>query len=364
MASKKKLWPREPHTEGKHLVLRKYLDAWLPIMGRWNGRILLIDGFAGPGEYEGGEAGSPIIALEALIANNAQRVISAEVVFVFIEKDEERAEHLKGLVAGLRARLPRNVQVHVEVGEFDTSMKGVLRQLEEQKAHLAPGFVMLDPFGVSGTPFEVVARLLANPKSEVYISFMYEAINRFITTPEFAPHLDELFGTPDWRHAVALAGEERKAFLYSIYETQLRHAGAEHVVHFDLLEGNRLVYSIFFATRHWKGCDMMKQAIWGVAPFGDFKFVGTRSGQLVLGMTQPNVKPLEEIVCAQFGGAGWIRIEEVVEFVGSDATEYHTGHLKRTTLKPMEDRGAIIVQDGTRNRRGTYPDGTVLQFVC
>src|SRR5437868_3544213 len=59
------LWPLEPHTLGKHLVLRAYLDAWLPIMARWNGRILFIDGFAGPGEYSTGEDGSPIIALKA-----------------------------------------------------------------------------------------------------------------------------------------------------------------------------------------------------------------------------------------------------------------------------------------------------------
>lgn len=43
---KETLWPLEPHTLGKHLVLKSYLDAWLPIMGKWNGRILFIDGFA------------------------------------------------------------------------------------------------------------------------------------------------------------------------------------------------------------------------------------------------------------------------------------------------------------------------------
>ena len=53
------LWELDPHTLGKHLVLRAYLDAWLPVMGSWQGRLLFIDGFAGPGEYEGGEEGSP-----------------------------------------------------------------------------------------------------------------------------------------------------------------------------------------------------------------------------------------------------------------------------------------------------------------
>ena len=54
-----------PHTVAKHLLLKRYLDAWFPILGRYNNRINYIDGFAGPGEYEGGEDGSPLLAIEA-----------------------------------------------------------------------------------------------------------------------------------------------------------------------------------------------------------------------------------------------------------------------------------------------------------
>ena len=58
---------------------------------------------------------------------------------------------------------------------------------------LAPAFVMVDPFGVAGTPMEVFNRLFQNPKCEVYVSFMYEAINRFRGRPEFESHLAFLF---------------------------------------------------------------------------------------------------------------------------------------------------------------------------
>ena len=62
------LWRRDAHTEGKHLVLENYLKAWFPIlgMGNRNGRILFVDGFAGRGEYEGGEEGSPVVAMRVL----------------------------------------------------------------------------------------------------------------------------------------------------------------------------------------------------------------------------------------------------------------------------------------------------------
>lgn len=47
------LWPREDHTWAKHVILRRYLDAWIPIMSTIRRELVLIDGFAGPGEYLG-----------------------------------------------------------------------------------------------------------------------------------------------------------------------------------------------------------------------------------------------------------------------------------------------------------------------
>ena len=61
------LWPLEPHTEAKHRLLQRYLGAWFPILSRSSGRIVFFDGFAGPGEFEGGEPGSPILALQTLL---------------------------------------------------------------------------------------------------------------------------------------------------------------------------------------------------------------------------------------------------------------------------------------------------------
>lgn len=363
MAPEDTLWDRDPHTEGKHLVLRAYLDAWLPIMGRWNGRILFIDGFAGPGQYEGGEDGSPIIALRALIEHNAKKKIKAEVVFLFIEEREDRAEHLDALVKEVLPELPKNASATVVKNTFDEALEEALDELDEQKKELAPAFVMIDPFGVSGIPMRVIARILENPSCEVYISFMYESMNRFLGTPEFEGHLDELFGTERWRDAVDLSGEERRKFLYDLYEEQLRANGAKHVLHFDLYEGGRLVYAIFFGTQHEVGCDRMKQAIWKAAPSGDYEFRGSKSEQLVLGVEETNYGLLRDQLQERFGGEGWVGVEEVKSFVASDRTEFHTSQYKTPVLKPMEKEGLIEVDESTRKNKKTYPDGTRLRFV-
>jgi three-Cys-motif partner protein len=78
------IWPIEEHTKAKHRILRRYLDAWLPIMSSRNRRLIYIDGFAGPGVYAGGEPGSPIIALNAYLEHKYRDRITAELVYAFI----------------------------------------------------------------------------------------------------------------------------------------------------------------------------------------------------------------------------------------------------------------------------------------
>ena len=85
MPPKTTIWKLEPHTLGKHLVLRAYLDAWLPILGRGRKRILFIDGFAGPGEYIDGEEGSPLIALNSLSEHQSKTNIDATRRFEEVE---------------------------------------------------------------------------------------------------------------------------------------------------------------------------------------------------------------------------------------------------------------------------------------
>lgn len=363
MAVDSTLWPIGPHTQGKHLVLRGYLDAWFPILSRYNERILFIDGFAGPGAYEGGEDGSPVIALRSLIEHHARDSIAAEIVYLFIERDERRAAHLKDLVDGLAEQLPPNAKVSVTEGSFDEAMTEALDALDAQQAHMAPALVMIDPFGIKGVPLDVIGRILRTPKCEVYISFMYENMNRFLSTDEFAPHLDSLFGTDAWREGLELHADDRRRFLYSLYADQLREAGADHVLHFDLYEEGRLVYGIFFATQHERGADVMKQSIWKVAPEGGFAFRGTRSPQLRLEVEEPDFAPLRAQIIAQFGGRGWVSVEKLKSFVSSDRCDYHSGHLKKRALRELELARQLEVDETTRKRRRTYPDGCRIRIL-
>lgn len=218
------------------------------------------------------------------------------------------------------------------------------RRRSSSRKSLAPCFAMVDPFGVSDTPMHLIGRILAHDKSEVYISVMYEHINRFRDSDEFRDPLDLLYGCDEWRACLEIDdGRERRRCLFDLYKRQLRKAGADQVIHFDLYDGGQHKYSIFHASRHPRASNEMKAAIWSVDPGGGFVFHGGQTEQLALGV-EPNFRPLQEALRNEFRGDRWVAIEEIEAFVMSDRTDYHRSQLRRHALVPMEDRGEIQVK--------------------
>ena len=71
------VWERDPHTEAKHTLLRRYMSAWFPIMAkqfRGDG-ITFFDGFAGPGKYTNAAESSPVIAMEQALRSDVNGML-------------------------------------------------------------------------------------------------------------------------------------------------------------------------------------------------------------------------------------------------------------------------------------------------
>ncbi len=132
------IWPIPPHTQAKHEILRHYLGAWFPILATTQRRLLYIDGFAGPGEYKGGEDGSPIIALKLAkdhkLSSKLQRP-GMELVFFFIEVNEARFQNLERKLAELQ--LPSNFRVVKYCESFENAFGSTLAEIEEHLAKKA-----------------------------------------------------------------------------------------------------------------------------------------------------------------------------------------------------------------------------------
>lgn len=352
------LWPIARHTAAKHAILKRYLDAWLPIMGRYNRRLVFIDGFAGPGEYAGGEPGSPIIALDCAL-NHSRDLSRTELLYVFIEQDAENRANLERLLR--ERRIPPHVRYDVLSGEFDKRATDILDSVEKEGRTPAPAFVMVDPFGFSGVPFDVIARLARQPKGEVLFTLMSEAINRFLEKPELERTFDSLFGTDAWRQVHRLApGAPRWTEIHRLYAAQLEQAGFNWVRAFEMKdEGGRTEYHLTFATHGKEGLRQIKNAMWRVDPSGLYRFSdSTNPDQLTLFQPQPDYEQLGAAILDAFGGRT-ASMPELEDFVLCQ-TAFRVEHLRRA-LQAIENSKRLVVI-GERRRQGTYPEGVTIQF--
>ena len=356
------VWAIEPHTSAKHQILRKYLDAWLPILGTYNKRVVYVDGFAGPGRYTGGEPGSPIIALEAALTHQAK--LGGEIVFLFIEERTDRADHLDSEIANLQ--LTSSFKVHVERGTFADKLGKTLDKLDSDGSKIAPTFALIDPFGFSGIPYALIQRLLSKNKCEVLITFMVDSINRWLTHPDdnIKAHIVETFGT-DEAIKIAEGMGDRANALKNLYHRQLNKA-AKFVRYFEMRDRDgRLVYYLFFASNNSLGHLKMKEAMWKVDPMGDFTFSDSTNPDQALLFNDPSIAPLIADLTAKFRLAGQIPVQRLQVYV-QDQTAYLRKHMGEALLQ-LETDGKLKVAgnkaDGKKRRAKTFPDEALVWFL-
>jgi three-Cys-motif partner protein len=363
MSVSETVWKLTPHTAKKHEILRRYFQAWLPILATTQRRLLYIDGFAGPGEYQGGAPGSPLVILNA--ARDHRFKFTSELVCVFIESRKDRYDHLLGLLDKTNSTLPRNIKFQAIHGTFNEQLTQIFANVDEQKRRLAPTLAFLDPFGFSQTPFGTIVKLMKNPMCEVFVNVMYEEINRFLSIPDQARHFDSLFDRPEWRQVIEHSDPvERFRGLHDLYLKQLRTV-AKYARSFLMVNmSNMPDYLLFFATNNLMGLKKMKEAMWKVDPTGEFQFSDYTDAdtQLQLFGAKPDFELLRRAIARKFSRTE-IAIEVVEEWVLSE-TPYLDTHIRKHALTPMErdDEKVSVVNPKPGRRRFTYPDGTILRF--
>lgn len=341
-------WDYPPHTKAKHDMLASYLDGWYPILSKWNGRVLFLDGFAGRGRYTSGEQGSPMIALQRLVEHRLfSQMQHREFIFFFVEANQENAASLQHELESYRASIaawPGSVKYEVINAPFDQHANSMLQQLQEQKKRLAPTFAFVDPFGYSGLPMDVLADLLAYPKTEVFVNFMVGHVQRFIERDGQENAMRNLFGI-DVRDILAdFQGDDRVEHLRRVYARQLKErAGFDYVQSFAMKNRTGNVgYYLFHGTRHRLGVKLMKAAMWKVDPGGGYTFSDRTAGHDLLFSLEPDLRPLSEAILRRFAGEQDVAIEDIEWYTILD-TPYRETHVRKA-LKPLEEQNRIRVK--------------------
>ncbi len=356
MQPKTTIWELEPHTAAKHEILRRYIQAWAPILSQGKfPHLVFVDGFAGPGRYSKGEEGSPLIAIRAVVEQ--PQPIKARVDFHFVELDKDRSNHLTTEISSLR--LPSNVTatIHSERSFQDTFPQIWQRYAPKVGRSRPPTFVFIDPFGFK-IPFSYVSEVLSAPSCEVLVTFMFEEINRFLSQDLQPDNFDDLFGCPDWREGIKIKlPSERVKFLHDLYRRQLTQvARATYVRSFGMRnERNTTDYFLFFATNNELGLKKMKEAMWRVDANGTYTFSdATDPNQSVLFSAEPNRVLLARLIVDKFAGIE-TSPEEIERFVVCN-TAFRETHYKKV-LQALEEADKVVpVNPLATRRRGTYAD--------
>lgn len=186
------------------------------------------------GRYKGGELGSPVIAVN--VATNHRKAHTGELVFWFIDEREDRIEHLRRELDGMT--IPPHFKVRAVAGSFHEKVGPLLESIEDDGSQLAPTFAFIDPFGFSGISFTLIERLLKHPRCEVLITFMVDAINRFLKHPKptVVQHIVDAFGT-DEANRIAEAPGKRIEQLQALYQSRLQGV-AKYVLYCEMRDRN------------------------------------------------------------------------------------------------------------------------------
>ena len=253
-----------PHSLAKHTILREYVEQYVHILTR-SGTIpsfslMLIDGFAGGGEYvlegEGSRIhdGSPFILINAVNAAVARingpqkrKPINVDARFVFVEVEEVNWAYLKSAVERRPESKALGDRVEVIRGSFEDKLDRIISRVQGAR----PIFV-LDQYGYTAIPVDTIAKIMTMlPKAEIFMTIAVDNISHYAKTARSTlihmgqslridPRIDDFIeGRRDMDEVDGLSREDRHELMLHIQQ-RLHDAFARH--------SQALYYTPFFST--------------------------------------------------------------------------------------------------------------------
>lgn len=272
---------KRPWSKIKDSILGSYLPPYLKKVSKLNKTIFIIDGFAGPGKFEDGSIGSPLMICEIAkehLGNNFKAIL--------VNKEKKYHNQLTNSVkdfidAGC---------VHTINGTAEDLLLKLKNTLRDESI-----LVYLDQFGISGFKFESLLPYLSRQQkysTELVLNISVPVIHRLsaknhgITQDKSIINrrnvLTEVFGGGYWMNHLFNdnldANEQIEKLMYDykkLLKNYLSYVGYCPV--YERGERSKLKYYIFFASRHPDAAlllnDIMFRAYW--SHIWDCTFKGT-----------------------------------------------------------------------------------------
>lgn len=166
---------REDWSRRKHLILGYYLKPAAPKlkMVSRDGRVIVLDGFAGRGQYENLDPGSPVHI--ATVASECRSWSKSVDISVFnIEKDPE---NFKILEEATKYFIKNNIVTNFNVAFSD------YESVVSEKVRDCPMIAFIDPYKPTDLPYRDIFPFLNRPYlTEIFVIFHTPSVYRIICT--------------------------------------------------------------------------------------------------------------------------------------------------------------------------------------
>lgn len=347
-------WVYTEHARAKHAIQRTYLGAWLAILGRHFCPLILFDGFAGRGRYEGNQEGSPLLFFDRA-ADAVDRGRATQVQIRCVERDRENFQNLESVVRGLKHA---GVTIDARHGTFSDEALRSAADLGARK-RVPPVFWTADPFGFRGVPLSTIRELMALPRSEVMLTFMVRDMRRFLAESNHQVPMGEFFGGDAWRTCLEReTSDDRERCLLLTYSALVRDGIAKFATPFRVFQDERrqTLYYLIHLTNNGLGMRQMKRAMINESKDMTFWPVTVRPpDQLALDVEEVAPYPSLQTHLAESYIGRTMTFEDLLN------TDYPIGlwlePKYRAALRAMEDRKAVIITRTRSTPTGRPPRG-------
>lgn len=339
------LWRYKEQTRIKHAILSNYLKRWMAILGKPQAgkprRMHFVDSHAGRARYEGGELGSPILAME--VGEELHDHFKGAFVLEChnVERDPSNFSSLRWEVEVAKQDFS-SVEAHNYHGSFEDKVDEVFAKFRPGE----PALVFLDPFGYQG--IDIPIKSLERRRNEIVITFMSSFVNRFLTDPSKASTMDRIFATEAWRDL--RGARNRQGELVRLYGEQIQRRarqdlGLDEVLVYPIdvdFEGRDAdIYHLVHVSQHEAARKAMEEAV--------------RSAN-VLKEAQPSLSlpddAIEDRILDELGRGGRLRALPLAKKVWLRHWAASWRHDIRGAVKALEERGEVVVTpDPARKRK-------------
>jgi three-Cys-motif partner protein len=262
---------KKPWSPYKDMILSYYLTPYLPKVCSLGRPVLVVDCFAGPGRFEDGTDGSPVIIAKA-VRQIAEKGKPVSALFI-----EEKKKYFQQLKQSLEEYQDVCRTVH---GSFEDTAKEIADTGRNNTV-----FVYIDPYGIKPLRFEILAGIYANiahgSSVEVLLNFnasslirnglaalkcsqqddMEEELDRTMTPAD----IDTIAGGDYWRGIVTedTSFAEKETQCVSEYTRLMRRYFNEVCVYpiKEKYEHTIPKYRLLFGSRHEDAFILMNDAI-------------------------------------------------------------------------------------------------------